>query len=169
MIPAVVAAGDGHGAGGRAVITAIVVAYEVFCRLADRIPLKGWDQGMFAAIGAACGAGKILGLDQAAIGNAISIAITSGVPLGVTRIGELSMWKGCATAGAIRTGVFAAELAAEGMTGPGHPFEGRDGLWQHLATEAPKWEGFGGGGEPFSITGTSFRGYPSGSPTQGPR
>src|SRR5213594_4646234 len=147
MIPAVLAAGDGHGAGGRAVITAIAAAYEVFCRFADRIPLKGWDQGMFAAIGAACGAGKILGLDQAAIGNAISIAITSGVPLGVTRIGELSMWKGCATAGAVRTAVFAAGLAAEGMTGPGAPFEGRDGLWQHLGLEPPKWERFGGGDE----------------------
>src|SRR5881296_3376940 len=168
MIPAVLAAGDGHGAGGRAVITAIAAAYEVFCRFADRIPLKGWDQGMFAAIGAACGAGKILGLDQAAIGNAISIAITSGVPLGVTRIGELSMWKGCPTAAAIRTGVFAAELAAEGMTGPGHPFEGRDGLWQHLGIEAPKWERFGGRTEPFRINATSFKAYPSVIHTQGP-
>jgi 2-methylcitrate dehydratase len=123
---------------------------------------------MFAAIGAACGAGKILALERAAMGNAISIAITSGVPLGVTRIGELSMWKGCATAAAIRTGVFAAELAAEGMTGPGHPFEGRDGLWQHLGIEAPKWERFGGGGEPFRINRTSFKAYPSVIHTQGP-
>ena len=168
MIPAVLAVADGFAADGRAVITAIAAAYEAFCRLADKIPLKGWDQGMFAAVGAACGAAKILGLDQAATGHAISIAITSGVPLGVTRIGELSMWKGCATAAAIRTGVFAAELAAEGMTGPGHPFEGRDGLWQHLAIEAPKWERFGGGGESFSITGTSFKAYPSVVHTQGP-
>jgi len=113
MIPAVLAVADGRRADGRSVITAIAVAYEAFCRLADTVPLKGWDQGMFAAIGTACGAGKILGLDRAALGNAISIAITSGVPLGVTRIGELSMWKGCATAAANRTGVFAAELAAE--------------------------------------------------------
>ena len=40
---------------------------------------------MFVAIGAACGAGKILGLDQVAVGHAISLAITAGVPLGVTR------------------------------------------------------------------------------------
>jgi 2-methylcitrate dehydratase len=168
MIPGVLAVADGHRAGGRAVITAIAAAYEVFCRLADEIPLKGWDQGMFAAIGAACGAGNILGLDRNAMGNAISIAITSGVPLGVTRIGELSMWKGCATAAAIRTGVFAAELAAEGMTGPGNPFEGRDGLWQHLGVEAPTWKRFGGAGEPFRITGTSFKAYPSVVHTQGP-
>jgi 2-methylcitrate dehydratase len=168
MIPGVLAVADGHRANGRAVITAITAAYEVFCRLADEVPLKGWDQGMFAAIGAACGAGKILGLDRAAMGNAISIAITTGVPLGVTRIGELSMWKGCATAAAVRTGVFAAELAAEGMTGPGHPFEGRDGLWQHLGIEVPKWPRFGCGGAPFRITRTSFKAYPSVIHTQGP-
>jgi 2-methylcitrate dehydratase len=168
MIPGVLAVADGHRADGRAVIMAIVVAYEVFCRLADKVPLKGWDQGMFAAVATACGAGKILGLDPAAIGNAVSIAITSGVPLGVTRIGELSMWKGCATAAAIRTGVFAAELAASGMTGPGHPFEGRDGLWQHLGIDAPKWDRFGGDGEPFRIAATSFKAYPSVVHTQGP-
>jgi len=168
MIPAVLAVADGHRADGRAAITAIVVAYEAFCRLADTVPLKGWDQGMFVAIGAACGAGKILGLDRVEVGNAISIAITSGVPLGVTRIGELSMWKGCATAAAVRTGVFSAWLAAEGMTGPGAAFEGRDGLWQHLGVEAPKWARFGGRGEPFRITGTSFKAYPSVIHTQGP-
>jgi 2-methylcitrate dehydratase len=168
MIPGVLALAGGHRANGRAVITAIAAAYEAFCRLADQLSLRGWDQGIFAAIGAACGAGKILGLDRAALGNAISIAITTGIPLGVTRIGELSMWKGCATAAAVRTAVFAAELAAEGMTGPGNPFEGRDGLWQHLGIEASKWEGFGGGAEPFRISNTSFKAYPSVMHTQGP-
>jgi 2-methylcitrate dehydratase len=64
--------------------------------------------------------------------------------------------------------MFAAELAAEGMTGPGNPFEGRDGLWQHLGVEAPKWEGFGGGAKPFRITATNFKAYPSVIHTQGP-
>jgi 2-methylcitrate dehydratase len=168
MIPGVLAVAGPRGADGRAVITAIVIAYEAFCRMADQVSLKGWDQGMLVAVGAACGAGKILGLDQRAMGHAVSIAITTGIPLGVTRIGELSMWKGCATAAAVRTGVFAAGLAAEGMTGPGAPFEGRDGLWQHLGIEAPKWARFGGGGEPFRITGTSFKAYPSVIHTQGP-
>ena len=168
MIPAVLAAAEGRGADGRAVITAIALAHEVFCRMADEVPLKGWDQGMLVGIGAACGAGKILGLDRVALGHAISIAITSGVPLGVTRIGELSMWKGCATAAAVRTGVFAAQLAADRLTGPPGPFEGHDGLWQHLGIEAPKWGRFGGAGEPFRITATSFKAYPSVVHTQGP-
>jgi len=74
----------------------------------------------------------------------------------------------CATAAAVRTGVFAAELAAEGMTGPREPFEGRDGLWQHLTIDAPKWPHFGGDGQPFRITRTSFKAYPSVIHTQGP-
>jgi len=168
MIPGVLAVADGWRADGRAVITAIALAYETFCRLADAAPLKGWDQGVLVAIGAAAGAGKILGLDQPAMANAISIALTTGLPLGVTRIGELSMWKGCATAASVRMGVFAAELAADGMTGPGHPFEGRDGLWQHLGIEPPQWPRFGGKGEPFRITATSFKAYPSVVHTQGP-
>ena len=168
MIPGILAVAAGHKVNGRTVITAITAAYEVFCRLADEFPLKGWDQGIFAAIGATCGIGIVLGLDRKAMESAISIAITIGVPLGVTRIGELSMWKGCATAAAIRTAVFAAELAAEGMTGPNRPFEGRDGLWQHLGVEPPKWPRFGGRARPFRITATSFKAYPSVVHTQGP-
>lgn len=167
MIPAVLAAAEARGADGRAVITSIVLAHEVFCRMADEVPLKGWDQGLFVGIATACGAGTILGLDAAALGHAISIAITSGIPLGVSRIGELSMWKGCATAAAVRTGVFAAQLAADGMTGPPAPFEGRDGLWQHLGIDAPKWGRFGGHGESFRINATSFKAYPSVVHTQG--
>src|SRR5262249_53204490 len=134
----------------------------------DQLPLKTWAQGVYVAIGTACGAGKLLGLDRAALAHAIAIAITASVPLRATRIGELSMWKGCATAAAVRMGVFAAELAAEGMTGPDQPFEGKEGLWHNLGAEAPKWPAFGGEAEPVRITATSFKAYPSVIHTQGP-
>lgn len=168
MIPAPLALARACRANGRDTITAIVVAYEVFCRLVDRVPLNGWDQGIFAVIGAACGAGKLLGLDRTAMGHAISMAITPSVPLGVTRIGELAMWKGCATGASIRAGVFAALLASEGMEGPGQPFEGRDGLWQHMGMEAPSWGHFSGWEDPFRIMGTTFKAYPAVVHTQGP-
>ena len=66
MIPAVLAVADPMVADGRTVVTAIALAYEVFCRLSDVVVAGdlGWDQGMFSVIGAACGAGKVLGLDQ---------------------------------------------------------------------------------------------------------
>lgn len=40
----------------------------------------------------------------------------------------MSMWKGCAFANAARNGVFAATLAAEGLTGPAPIFEGELGI-----------------------------------------
>ena len=47
--------------------------------------------------------------------------------------GELSMWKGCAFAFAARNGVFAALLAADGMTGPAPLFEGEMGFFQQVS------------------------------------
>jgi 2-methylcitrate dehydratase len=52
--------------------------------------------------------------------------------LQVTRSGELTPWKNAATAYATRNGVFAALLAAEGMSGPGTAFEGRNGLFEKI-------------------------------------
>ena len=100
MIAAIMALADPMLSDGRTILTSIALAYEVFCRISDQVVIGdlGWDQGIFSVIGAACGAGKILDLDQEQMANAISLAITPSVPLAVTRSGELSMWKGCATA-----------------------------------------------------------------------
>jgi 2-methylcitrate dehydratase len=54
-------------------------------------------------------------------------AVCNGA-LGQTRLGELSMWKGLASANACRNGVFASMLAADGVTGPDRCFEGKNGL-----------------------------------------
>jgi 2-methylcitrate dehydratase len=176
MIPGALAAADTFKASGRELITAIVLAYEVFCRISDQVPESGWDQGIFSVIGAACAAGKIMELDQDQMANAISLAVVPNIPLRVTRTGELAMWKGCAAASATRAGVFAAQLAAEGMTGPSQPFEGRKGLWESAlgrTIEIPPFPAFarwgaGQPGEPFKITQTIFKFYPSQIHTQAP-
>ena len=84
MIAAALAVAGPTGSGGRSLITAIVLAYEVFGRLSDQVLTTGlgWDQGMFSIIGATCAAGKILGLNQAQMGQAISLAVTPNLPLG---------------------------------------------------------------------------------------
>ena len=175
MIPAVLALADPMIADGRTVVTAIALAYEVFCRLSDQVVIGdlGWDQGIFSVIGAACGAGRILGLNQDEMGHAISLAVTPALPLAVTRSGELSMWKGCATAASTRSAVFAAMLAAEGMTGPGEPFEGRRGLWEQAVGKPVEIHDFPLGGfrkddDPFRITQTIVKSYPSQIHTQAP-
>jgi 2-methylcitrate dehydratase len=175
MIPAVLALADPMASDGRTVITAIALAYEVFCRLSDEVVASdlGWDQGIFSVIGAVCGAGKVMGLDQQQMGHAISLAVTPHLPLGVTRTGELSMWKGCATASATRSAVFAAMLAGKGMMGPLEPFEGRRGLWDQAAGKPVRLPDFPMGAnraesDPFRISRTIFKSYPSQIHTQGP-
>lgn len=175
MIPAVLAMADPEQSDGPAVITAIALAYEVFCRLSDEVVAGdlGWDQGIFSVIGAVCGAAHVMGLTPEQTGNAISLAISPHLPLGVTRTGELSMWKGCATASASRSAVFAAQLAARGMTGPGEPFEGRRGLWEQAAGRAVDVPEFPLGdsrpdSDPFRITRTILKAFPSQIHTQAP-
>ena len=168
MIPAALAVADSVEADGKTLITAIALAYEAFCRIADQVPDNQWDQGIFSVIGAACAAGKVLGLDEEQMGHAISLAAVPNVPLRVTRMGELSMWKGCAAAAATRSGIFAAQLAAEGMTGPFEPFEGRKGLWEQAIGYPVEIETLGGEDSPFRILNTIFKFYPSQIHTQAP-
>jgi 2-methylcitrate dehydratase len=170
MIPAILAVADPLGSDARTMITSIVLAYEVFCRLSDRVVASqhGWDQGIFGVIGAACGAGKVMGLNRVAMAQAISLAVVPNLPLVVTRMGELAMWKGCATASAAKAGVFAALLAQEGMTAPEAPFEGQGGLWEHTGGKPVVLERFGGREVPFRIMNTLFKSFPSQIHTQGP-
>jgi 2-methylcitrate dehydratase len=109
-----------------------------------------------------------MGLSREAMSQAISLAIVPNLPMFVTRVGELSMWKGCATASATKAGIFAALLAKEGMSGPEAPFEGRGGLWAHTGGKQVVLERFGSGGVPFRIMNTLFKSFPSQVHTQGP-
>ncbi len=78
-----------------------------------------------------CGTAGALDHDQTV--HALGIAGTTGTALRLTRAGELSMWKGCAFAFAARNAVFAAQLAALGMTGPAPLFEGEMGFIQQVS------------------------------------
>ena len=111
-------------------VTAIAVAYEVLCSFADAVGLRerGWDYVTFTALAAALGAGKVLNLPEEKLKHCLSLAAVCNSALGQTRLGELSMWKGLASANACRNGVFASMLAADGVTGPGLCFEGKNGL-----------------------------------------
>jgi 2-methylcitrate dehydratase len=120
--------------GGAGLLTAMAVSHEIFARISDSTQLSrnGWDQGFAIALSTACAISNMMRLDEAQIVNAIGIAASSSVPLRVTRSGELTPWKNVATPYAVRNGVFAALLAAEGMEGPGRAFEGRDGLFDNI-------------------------------------
>ena len=132
MAGAVLAAAEISSRSGPEVLAGLHVAYEVFAALADAVPMRdrGWDYGAFLAIATAAGVGRVLGLDAEKLSNAVSLAVTPNMPLFVTRTGELSNWKGCASAYAAMAALFASRLAAAGVTGPPRPFEGKFGLWE---------------------------------------
>jgi 2-methylcitrate dehydratase len=158
MLGAILAAAEMQGATGKEFLLAVVAGYEVFGALADHVGLRdrGWDQGVFVAPAAAAGAGLLLGVSPSEMANAIAIAVTANVATRQTRAGELSMWKGCATAAAAKAGLFAAQLARAGMTGPTAAFEGRHGLCEQV-TGPFELDGHVGAGRSCAIERTNFK------------
>ncbi len=161
----VLAVGEWMKRPGRELITAAVLAYEIQCRLCDAASLRahGWDHVYYGCLGSTLAACKLMGLDMVHCTHALGLAGVCNIATRQTRSGELSMWKGCAFSNAARNAVFAAQLAAEGMTGPAPIFEGEFGITKQLTgslTLAP----LGGTGTPkagFMITETYIKFWPA--------
>jgi 2-methylcitrate dehydratase len=162
----VLAVGESVGASGRDILTAAVLAYEIQCRLCDASSLRkqGVDHVTYGALSSAVAAAKLMGLDATRTTHAVGLAGVCNVALRQTRSGELSMWKGCAFANAARNGVFAATLAAAGMTGPAPIFEGDLGFMKLVTREpfavAPMGAEYDADA-PFMITDTYIKFWPA--------
>jgi 2-methylcitrate dehydratase len=117
------------------------------------------DYVLYNAVASAAGAAKVLGLSLAETANAVSLAAVPNLGTDISRRGHLTMWKGCAAANAARNGVFAAQLAKEGLTGPAQAIEGKWGLWHPLGKF--RWQPFGGRGGPFRVTQTHIKYFPA--------
>ncbi len=162
-LPGLIAVAEAEGASGTDLLVAIVIAYELQCRFVDVVPINhgGWDQTPVVAMATALACGRLMGLDRATLGHALALAITPNVALNQTRTGRISMWKGMAGPQGARQGVFAAYLAAAGMTGPEDIFEGDFGLWKQLFGEAydlPIPTGFGD--HVFAVQQTMIKSFP---------
>ena len=165
-LAAVLSVGETMKAGGRDLITAAVLAYEIQCRFCDAASLRkhGIDHVTYGAISSCAAACKLMELTAEQTVHALGIAGVCNTALRQTRSGELSMWKGCAFANAARNGVFAATLAAEGMTGPAPIFEGDLGFFKLVAREAFSPAPFGaeaGNGDGFMINKTYIKFWPA--------
>src|SRR5438034_553821 len=121
----------------------------------------GWDHVTYGAISSCLAACKLLRIDGGKMAHAVGLAGVANVALRQTRAGELSMWKGCAFANAARNGVFAALLAAEGLTGPAPIFEGDLGFMKLVTREAFQIAPLGGGTQPFMINETYIKFWPA--------
>lgn len=165
-LAAVLAVGEAVGAKGKDLITAAVLAYEIQCRFCDAASLRkhGVDHVTYGAISSATASAKLMKLDAIRTTHAIGIAGVCNTALRQTRSGELSMWKGCAFANAARNGVFAATLAADGLTGPAPIFEGDLGFFNLVARTAFTPAPFGSepeNGDGFMMNKTYIKFWPA--------
>ncbi|MFQ5965841.1 MAG: MmgE/PrpD family protein [Candidatus Scalinduaceae bacterium] len=163
-IPAAIAIAEAEGRSGKDLVTAIVLGYEIQCRLCDAASLRsrGWDHVGYVSISSTVLASRLMNMESEKVEHAIALSITPNIPLRQTRVGELSLWKGCAAANAARNGVFAALLAREGMTGPSEIFEGKKGFFKQVTGPFNlKIEDFGGKGGNFKILDTYIKYFPS--------
>jgi len=136
IIPAVFAAAEQLDGSGLDFLVALHVGYELFTALADAVALRdrGWDYPFHIGIAAAAATAKAMDLPVDQIANAVSMAVTPSLPLGITRVGPLTNWKGLASPFAAMNGYFAARLASHAITAPPNAIEGHRGLWA-LATQ----------------------------------
>jgi len=153
------------GASGRDLILATVLAYEVYCKVADvfNFEASGMDYATVGGFAGGVGASRLLGLTREQMVHAISLTVAGSAAVAQTRRGVLSNWKACSCAEASRNAVFAAQLAQAGMTGPAQVFEGPDGFFNMVKMKPftlPKL------GEPFGIMRSLTKRYALGQYAQ---
>jgi 2-methylcitrate dehydratase PrpD len=143
LLPPALAVAQEIGAGGRALITAVVAGFEVMYRIGHATKHSNERRGFHAPgttgpFGAAVAAGKLLGLDSDRMVNTLGIAGSlAGGLMEFARSGTGAMVKRLHLGRASESGVLAANLAADGFTGPRSVIEGEAGFLKVFCTE---WE-----------------------------
>ncbi len=146
---------------GRLLVDAIVLGYDVMCRLCDAnsIRVRGWDHVTYLPIASAVSCSYIYGLNAEQTRHAIALAAVGNNALRQTRVGTISDWKAACAAYAARAGLAAARLAAAGFTGPSDIFAGRHGFFKQVSGEFKFPEG--AFGSPWKIMETHTKYFPA--------
>ncbi len=144
-LPALLAVGEAEGRSGKALIAALVAAYEVQMRLCDyagdpSLKKRGWHLSCNLAISAAAGAAKLLTEDPAITAQAIAISALHQNTLAAVQFGRISMMKATTDAWVAKGGIEAAQLASAGLTGPEEIFNGAAG-WETTVAGAIDYDG----------------------------
>jgi 2-methylcitrate dehydratase PrpD len=166
LVPAALAAAELVHAGGRALLDAYVIGFEIEGRLGrlmnPRHYQRGWHcTSTLGTIGAAAACSRLMGLDAAASGHALAIAASEASGL---KENFGTMVKPLHAGLAARNGVLAATLARGGMTANERAFDGRQGFFAAFDGEGrPVADGIADLGARWEIvdTGITVKLYPS--------
>lgn len=165
-IPAGLAAAERDGRDGRDLLVGLVMGYELMGRVSRALGREGKKQhhptGQTGVFGAAGAAGKVMGLDEAQLTNALGIA--GGMASGNMAFAEDpkgTMVKRLFGGWPSQSGVVAAWMAREGFTGPATIVEGQFGFLRSITTQFDLSQVTAGLGDDWQVLRTVFKPYAS--------
>jgi 2-methylcitrate dehydratase len=124
---------DYTGGSGRDLMLAVALGYTVQSRFVDHANFmtSGFDHTTQLAFSHNASAGRLLGLSEPQIANAMAMAAVSDASFAVVRAKPLSQWKGLASAQSALGAMNTLFLARRGVEGPLQVIEGPLGI-DHL-------------------------------------
>jgi len=165
LIPAALAVGEKAAKSLPDIIVAIVLAYEFEQRMCEfAVPglrERKWHHATITQFVSPIVAGKLLGLNEDQMVNAIGINGAHNHTIGCPTAGKLTMMKNTVDPMAVQSGVFAALMAREGYTGTAAVYEGKEGLMDVYGPEWNQEKLLGGLGNRFKILDCSMKAFPT--------
>jgi 2-methylcitrate dehydratase PrpD len=164
VFPPVLALAQALGTSGRDLLVAAVAGYEVGIRVGEFLGRSHYKvfhtTGTAGSVAAAAAAGRLLKLSPEAMLHAFGSAGTQAAGLWEF-LRDAADSKQLHTAHAASTGLAAAMLAAEGLTGAAHILEGPQGMAAGMSSDADPARLVQGLGTRWATAETSFKWHAS--------
>jgi len=165
LIPAALSVGEMENLSMKDVIVAIVLAYEFEQRLCEfavpGVRERKWHHATITQFVSPIVAGKLLGLNEDQMVNAIGINGAHNHTIGCPTAGKLTMMKNTVDPMAVQTGVFAALMAQKGYSGTEEVFEGKEGFMDVFGPDWNREKLLGGLEDSFKILECSMKAFPT--------
>lgn len=166
VVPAALAAAELTGASGPEFLAAVVIGFEVCCRIGMALdPTAHYARGFHptataGTFGAAAAAGRLLGLDAAGMASAFGVAASQAS--GSLQFLENGAWNKRYQVGeASMKGLMAATLAAEGFVGASNALEGAHGFLKGYSDESVADRVVSGLGQDWETLRIAVKPYPA--------
>ncbi|MFN4171161.1 MAG: MmgE/PrpD family protein [Pseudorhodobacter sp.] len=166
VVPAALAAAEMTGASGADLLAAVVVGFEVCCRLGMALdPTAHYARGFHptataGTFGAAAAAGRLFGLDAAAMASAFGIAASQAS--GSLQFLVNGAWNKRYQVGeAAMKGLIAASLAREGFKGAADAIDGKHGFLPGYSDASDPARAVAGLGEVWETLRIGVKPYPA--------
>jgi 2-methylcitrate dehydratase PrpD len=173
ILPAALGVAEIGHRSGRDLITAVVLGYDVMCRINKAFD-RGWmgrrglhAGSLCAVFGAAAAAGRLLRASAQQVRHALALAATQASGVNTWRQDPEHIDKALCFSGApARNGVTAALMAQAGFTGTATVFEGEENFFKAFSEDSHPAEVIKELGSRYELLDTSIKKYPAGQPIQ---